>query len=371
MTRSRKQLGGRIALALFFLVVQAPTHYFAQTPSVISWSNALRQKAERYSSAEAVRIADNLLVYQRQSGGWPKNIDMARVLSESERTGILKEKGLDDSTIDNSATYTQLAFLARVYRGARLARHHDAFIKGIDYLLAAQYDNGGWPQYYPIRQGYYQHITFNDDAMIGVLRLLRDIGDRQPDYLFVDGTRRARARTAVAKGIECILRTQVIVRGRRTVWCAQHDEVTLAPASARTYEPVSLSGMESVGIVQFLMGIDHPDTRIREAIKSAVEWFQLTRILGIRWIATTTTPVDHVLAMDDKAPPLWARFYEIGTNRAIFSGRDSVIKYNVSEIESERRNGYRWYTDAPGKLIDRDYPAWLKRIGKAKETWTQ
>ena len=363
MIRSRKQL----AVGLVLLVLFAPTaHNFAQTQTVISWSNALKQKAEWYGSGDAVRIADNLLLYQRRSGGWPKNIDMARVLSDGERADILKEKGLDDSTIDNSATYTQLAFLARVYGGAQLARHHDAFIKGLDYLLAAQYENGGWPQYYPIRKGYYQHITFNDDAMIGVMRLLRDVADRQPDYLFVDAARRARARTAVAKGIECILKTQVIVNGRRTVWCAQHDEVTLAPAPARTYEPISLSGMESVGIVQFLMDIEHPDARVREAIKSAVEWFQLTQILGIRWVATTTKPVDHVLAMDDKAPPMWARFYEIGTNRAIFSGRDSVIKYNVSEIESERRNGYRWYTDAPGKLIDRDYPAWLRRTAKAK-----
>ena len=42
----------------------------------------------------------------------------------------------------------------------------------------------------------------------------------------------------------------------------------------------------------------------------------------------------------------------------MISGRDSVIRYNVAEIEDERRNGYRWYTDAPAKLLAVDYPAW-------------
>lgn len=332
----------------------------------IKWRDALRQSREWYGSAEAARIADNLIAYQRESGGWPKNIDMAVLLSEGQRADIAKEKGSVDATIDNDATYTQLIFLARVYTLQQLPAYRASFLRGFDYLLKAQYENGGWPQYYPIRKGYYQHITFNDNAMIGVMQLLRDVAQRKPDYTFVDEARAARADKSVARGIECILKTQIMVRGKRTVWCAQHDEVTLAPAPARAYEHVSLSGQESVGIVEFLMGIEHPDNRIVEAIKSAVVWFKSAQLNGIRWVETAGPPVDHIVVADRSAPPLWARFYEIGTNRPIFSGRDSVIKYSVAEIESERRNGYRWYTDAPAKLIDRDYPAWLKRVRPAR-----
>src|SRR5262245_23714048 len=230
---------------------------------------------------------------------------MAVVMSDQARADLLKEKGSSDSTIDNTATYTQLTFLARAYRAGHQARHRDAFLKGIDYLLAAQYDNGGWPQYYPLRKGYYTHITFNDDAMIGVLRLLRDLAQRKADFEFVDEARRSRAEKAVAKGIECILKTQVIVRGKRTVWCAQHDEVTLAPAPARTYEMVSLSGLESVGVVEFLMDIEHPDARVAGAIESAVEWFQLVQIHGIRWESVPGPPADRVVVKDENAPPLW------------------------------------------------------------------
>ena len=331
----------------------------------ITWRDALKQKREWFGSSEAARIADNLIAYQRDSGGWPKNIDMAVVLSEEQRKDIAKEKRSVDSTIDNGATYTQLIFLARVYSAKQLPRHRESFLRGLDYLLRAQYDNGGWPQYFPIRKGYYQRITFNDDAMIGVMLLLRDIAEKRPDYLFVDEERRVRAAEAVEKGIECILKTQVIVSGRRTVWCAQHDEVTLAPAPARAYEHISLSGQESVGIVEFLMGIEHPKPRVIDAIESAVAWFRSAQLKGIRWIERADGTVDHLVVADQNAPPLWARFYEIETNRPIFSGRDSVIKYSVAEIESERRNGYRWYTDAPAKLLKSDYPAWLKRVAPA------
>jgi PelA/Pel-15E family pectate lyase len=327
--------------------------------------NALRQKPEWYGSDEGVRIADNLLLYQRETGGWPKNIDMARVLTEGDKTALVKQKREVDSTIDNGSTYTQLAFLARVYTAKKLLRHQEAFFKGLDYLLKAQYDNGGWPQYYPVRPGYYAHITYNDDAMIGVMRLLRDIAEKRHAYLFVDADRRGKADQAVRKGIECILKTQVVVQGKRTVWCAQHDEVTLAPAPARKFEPVSLSGYESVGIVRFLMGIEHPNEQVKEAIESAVAWFDKSKINGIRWVekpdAAKLHGFDRVVVTDTNAGPLWSRFYEIGTNRPIFIGRDSIIRYNVAEIEDERRNGYKWYVDEPAQLLNKDYPAWLKK----------
>jgi PelA/Pel-15E family pectate lyase len=348
-------LGGGATGSLPVLAAQA-----SNTP--IKWHDALRQKAVWYGSTEAARIADNLVLYQRASGGWPKNIDMAAVLTESQRDAVAREKQLDDSPIDNGGTYTQLTFLAHVYTANGLARHKQSFLAGLDYLLKAQYGNGGWPQYFPLRHGYYQHITFNDDAMIGVLILLHGVARKTSAYLFVDEARRIRAQAAVAKGIECILQTQVIVDGKRTAWCAQHDEVTLAPAAARTFEPVSLSGLESVAIVRFLMEIERPDARVVTAIQSAVAWFKSAQLNGIRWIEAN----DHKVVADQNAPPLWARFYEIETNRPIFSGRDTVIRYNVAEIEAERRNGYRWYTGEPGKLLNHDYPAWLRKTASVR-----
>jgi PelA/Pel-15E family pectate lyase len=341
-----------------------------QAVGTIAWADAQNKADEWYASAEALRIADNVVLYQRDSGGWPKNIDMGKPFDESERPALLAQKKETDSTIDNGATYTQLSYLARVYTKQPQHRHREAFLKGFDFLLKAQYPNGGWPQFYPDLSGYYKHITYNDDAMTGVLKLLRDVAAAKPNYTFVDETRRARAASAVEKGIECILKTQVVVNGRRTVWCAQHDEVTLAPAPARKFEVTSLSGGESVGIVRFLMSIKKPSREVVEAIESAMAWFEQTQLNGIKWIekADASQPggIDRVVVKDPEAGPIWARFYEIGTNRPVFVGRDSVVKYSVAEIEHERRVGYAWYVEEPAKLLKKDFPEWRERMNRVK-----
>ncbi len=348
---------------LFFLLLITATS-FAQ--DAVKWKNALHQKAEWYSSDEALRIAENVLLYQRNNGGWTKNVDMAKPLEPAERAQILEDKDAAYSTIDNGATYTQLQFLAKVFNASKQGKYKSACLNGLDYLLTAQYANGGWPQYFPLRKGYYTHITYNDDAMIGVMRLLREIAKKNLDYNFVDEARRLKSAQAVEKGIEIILKTQVVVDGKKTVWCAQHDEVTLAPAPARAYEKISLSGAESVGIVRFLMEVKNPTPSIIEAIKSAVAWFEQTKINGLKIVdkADPTLPkgYDKVVVEDVKASPLWARFYDLKTNRPIFCGRDGIIKFSLAEIEHERRTGYRWYVNNPSELLNHDYPAWQARL---------
>lgn len=332
----------------------------------ISWDRCLDQKAEFYASEEAIRIAENVLLYQRLTGGWPKNTDMASILTVAEKTDLRNRKDRRDSTIDNGATYTQLRYLAKVYSATEQERFAEAFNEGLDYLFEAQYDNGGWPQFYPFRsaESYSNHITYNDNAMIGVLRLLRDVARPGADYLFVDTGRREKARRAVDKGIECILRTQIVVDGIKTAWCAQHDEETLEPAPARSYEKVSISGSESVGVVRFLMDIDKPNSHLINAIQSAVAWFDRVKIMGIK---TQRVPDDSekgydvVVVEDPEAGPIWARFYEIGTNKPIFCGRDGVIKYSLAEIEQERRTGYSWYGTGPQNLLTKHYPAWQRK----------
>ena len=76
----------------------------------------------------------------------------------------------DDSTIDNKATITQIAFLARLYLATKDERYKESFLKGMEFLLGGQYDNGGWPQFWPKNRDYQVHITYNDNAMVNVMR---------------------------------------------------------------------------------------------------------------------------------------------------------------------------------------------------------
>jgi PelA/Pel-15E family pectate lyase len=320
------------------------------TVKTVPWNTVHKQPPGWYATPAAAAIAENILYYQNSDGGWPKNIDMTQRTAARER-----------STIDNSGTTMQMIFLAKVFTATGNATYESAFLKGLDYLLAAQYANGGWPQYYPNPTGYYSHITFNDGAMIHVMRLLRDIANKLPDYTFVDDARVMASAVAVQKGIDCILRCQIVVDGVKTGWCAQHDEVTLAPAQARAYELPSESGQEGAGVWEFLMEIERPTPEIVDAIESARRWFEQVQIDGIKVEQisdpTQSSGKDVVVVSDPTAKPLWARFYEIGTNRPFFCGRDGIKKYSLAEIENERRTGYSWYGDEPSHGLD-DFKTW-------------
>lgn len=333
--------------------------------SPVSWSEVFKQSPQWYQTDEAARIADQVVIYQKNNGGWDKNIDMTVMLDQAQREKLIAEKGdISETTIDNRTSYTQAAFLARVITASLLkktppnnfAKYQEAFNKGLDYLLSSQYENGGFPQFFPLKKGYYTHITFNDDAMIGVLRVLRDIARVKDDYKFVDADRRKKCGDAVAKALPLILKLQVEIEGKKTVWAAQYDEFTLKPAAARKFEPISLTAGESVGIVRYLMD-EKPTPQITDAIESAIEWYRKNKIDGIRW---ERIKGENTVVSDKNAPPIWARFYEIPTMRPIFIGRDSVIKYDVTQIEAERRNGYAWYVESPNNLLDKDYPKWKK-----------
>ena len=335
-----------------------------------SSGNILQQAPKWYGSDEAIRIAENVLLYQRESGGWPGNIDMVRERSEKEKKNVRKMRSKQDSTLDNGATHTHLHYLAKVYNATRHERFRQAFLRGVDYLLRAQYPNGGWPQRYPNLSGYARYITFNDGAMIGAMTVLRDIAEKKPPYIsLVDEQRRKKAEKAVQKGIGCILKCQIIVGGRRTAWCQQHDEKTLEPRPARIDEKVSLCGCESVGVVKFLMSIDHPAPQIIEAVQGAIAWFDRAALTGIRQINKpdeSERGYDKVIIKDATAPPIWARFYQIGTNRPLFCSRDGIIKSSLAEIEHERRTGYSWYGYGPATLLAKDYPAWQKKWAPKK-----
>ena len=211
------------------------------------WSSVAPKLADDFfTTAEAARIGDNLLFYQHPTGGWPKNLQRQDELTPALKKEIEKKKqGKRYATIDNKGTTTEIAYLARLYNATGTEKYRDAVIKGFGYLFEAQYDNGGWPQFYPLSKGYYTHITYNDDAMVNVLKLMRDAAKGKEPYTFLPDSVKAKAQASLDKGVDCILKTQVVQNGVKTVWCAQHDENTLQPANARAFELASLSGQES------------------------------------------------------------------------------------------------------------------------------
>ena len=333
----------------------------AQTSEIgRSWTYVATQMPDDwYGSEDAVKIADQVLLYQRESGGWPKNLPMHQPLTDAEKEA-LKETGPGmEPTLDNDATTTEMKFMAKMYEKTEDPRYRRSFERGLDYLLGAQYDNGGWPQFYPLRGDYYNRITYNDNAQVNIMNLLKEIFDENPQYGFVATPETVvKARTAFNKGVDCILKTQIYVDGKPTVWCAQHDEFTLAPAKARSYELPSFSGGESTGIVLLLMELPNPSPEVVASIEGAIQWFEEHKIEGIRvQNVIDSEGRDRIVVSDPNAPAIWARFYDLDTQEPYFCGRDGIKKKTLAEIERERRTGYSYYVSTPQRALDA-YPAW-------------
>jgi PelA/Pel-15E family pectate lyase len=348
-------------LTIFLFSASAKVCY-GQTPAIgRSWKYVATQMPDTwYGSDESKIVAENVLLYQRDAGGWPKNIAMHKPLTEVEKAKIGDEKGNNDAILDNDATTTEMKFMAKMYNSTRNEAYKVSFNRGLSFILDAQYENGGWPMFYPPRKGYYTHITFNDNAIVNILNLLRDVFEKKPIYYSITTTENfSKARPAYNKGIECILKTQIMVKGKPTVWCAQHDEVTLLPAKARSYELPSFSGGESVGIIKHLMEIPDPTPAVIKSVQSAMEWLDSHRLKNTRWEYFTNKDGqrDRRIVFDPKAGDLWARFYDLDTEQPYVCDRDGIKKKTLEEIGYERRNGYSWYTDAPKEVMDL-YPAW-------------
>jgi len=329
-----------------------------------------------YAPAQVHEIVTNILLFQRANGGWPKDYDMAAILTEAQRTTVRETRSREDTSFDNGNLHSQVAYLARAYAMHKEPAWREACERGLDFILAAQYPNGGWPQRFPKPKDFHANITFNDFVMIGCLHVLKDAADGEPHFVWLDAARREKARDAVRRGVECILKCQIRVNGKLTGWCQQHDEKTYEPRPARTFELASICPQDTTEIVRFLMRVEGPGADMMRAMDAAVAWLKKAQLSGVRVdkvkapraeFERHTTDSDKVVVNDPNASPLWARHYEIGTDRPVFAGRDGVKKYAFAEIERERRTGTPWYGTWPAKLIERDYPKWREKITTSKK----
>ena len=336
-------------------------------PSTYSKGVRLGAPAAFYASEEARTIADRVANWQVPTGGWVKTGDYSR--------GRKPEDDHHDAwsfgTFDNDSTIYELRYLALVSTAAdaavpaeRVAVWRESFFRGLDYVFASQYPNGGFPQVYPLVGWYHDAITFNDDAMEHIVELLRDISGRKPEFAFVPATIATEAGRRVERGLQCILGSQLVgPDGHRTIWAQQIDALTLKPCAARNFEPISECSLESSHLLRFLMTIPNPPPAIVAAIEDGMKWFPLHAIHGMAVNRDDTKGTGLVPRAG--APDLWARFYEIGTGKPLFGDRDRTIHYLFGELSNERRKGYGWYQPSIGSVFE-SYRAWQARMAAAK-----
>lgn len=324
--------------------------------------------AEWFASEENQKLAEIVISYQTPTGGWSKAVDYTRGPRQpgTHWTAQTGDAWHYCGTFDNRTTTEQLKFLAGVFTATKREDVKAALLKGLDYVFAAQYPNGGWPQNYPIERGYHEAITLNDDAMMHLLELLLAVAKGEKLFAFADDALKQRAQSAFDKGIANIAAMQVKIHGKPSVWCAQHHPLTLAPVKARAKEPPSLSGGESANMVKFLMRNGPTTPEVTAVIESAMTWFEAHKLTGLRKITTADGKTDYI---DDAActDAIWARFYDLNTGKPIFAGADDGIVYpTFHEMAAKNKVAYDFFSTRPKELMEKEYARWKKRLERTK-----
>ncbi|HEY4382151.1 MAG TPA: pectate lyase [Acidobacteriaceae bacterium] len=344
---------------------------------------SLRHEDAYFGTAPAKHIADVIVSFQTPAGGWSKNMSFSgalRLPGQPYAANNLNafpdpndfDKPADPhwnyvGTFDNDSTNTQLRFLAKVQAltpGKDGDAYRTSFIKGIHYLLAAQYPNGGFPQVYPLEGGYHDAITFNDNAVSESAETLSYVAEGKPGYAFVPGELRKQAAAGEAKALKCILVSQVTIGGKKTVWPQQEDALTLEPVSARNYEPGALAASESADLLEYLMAVPNPSKEVTAAITAGAAWLKGAAVYGYEYAGGRGVEGGRQLKPKEGAGPIWARYYSVATQKPLFGDRDKTLHDNVNDLSLERRNGYAWYSNGAQKAID-DYATWAKAHGIA------
>jgi PelA/Pel-15E family pectate lyase len=342
---------------------------------------SLRHDDAYYATAPARHIADVVVSFQTPGGGWSKNMGFSGALrlpgqpyAANNLNAFPDPNDFDKpkdpqwnyvSTLDNDATNTELHFLAKVQAtvpGKDGDAYRASFIRGIRYLLAAQFPNGGFPQVWPLEGGYHDAITFNDNAVSESAETLSDVAEAKPGYDFVPADLRKQAAAAVAKALQCILVSQIVIDGKKTIWAQQEDALTLAPVSARNYEPGALAASESADLLEYLMSLPNPSKELVASIQAGVTWLKDHEIMGFEYAGGRGVEGGRRLIAKEGAGPIWARYYSIPAQKPIFGDRDKTLHDDVNDLSLERRNGYAWYSGAEQKTID-DYGPWAKANG--------
>jgi hypothetical protein len=134
-----------------------------------------------YQAAE--KAAAGIIWGQSNEGGWNYMIDFAGDNSLKNWYATIGKNGwrleefqhyYGNSTFDDDVTSDAARFLLRLYLEKLDIKYKLALDKAINFILASQYPNGGWPQRYPLKDDfkkaghpdYTPFYTFNDDVIL-------------------------------------------------------------------------------------------------------------------------------------------------------------------------------------------------------------
>lgn len=280
-----------------------------------------------YYLDSARKAADALVFGQHPLGGWHYFIDFdpAGTPDWYETDASQFRWGYEEyrhyygnATFDDRVTPDAAMFLLRFYRLTHEAAYREPVLKALNFVLAAQYPNGAWPQRFPLRYefahdglpDYTSFYTLNDGAMLAIVELLYDAYETLGDARYFESVRR---------GVDALLAMQG--PDDQAAWAEQHGP-NMRPIAARTHEPAGYVVRESYMSILMLeeFYLRTGDARYLAPVPRCLDWFD--RINREAAAAKYPTP----------------RYWEPVTNKPVY-----VVR--TQELTAEGYGKYIWTTD--------------------------
>ena len=218
--------------------------------------DAYHATGDEYYYESACKVARCIMHGQKPSGGWNYMFDYESEETTKKWYATIGRQAwrleefqhyYGNATFDDEATMHCAEFLLRIYLEKKNAEFYVGLQKAIGFFLQSQYDNGGWPQRYPLmydhpfrgKADYSSFVTIDDDVMPRNIEFLiqcyRSLGMNE-------------LKEPILKAMHCLrdLQQPLPLAG----WADQYSVKDLKPAHARSYEPRAVNTGTTVAMIR-------------------------------------------------------------------------------------------------------------------------
>lgn len=302
----------------------------------------------------AKRVGNALIFGQHPLGGWHYFIDFDHLGTQEwyESTASQFLHGMEEyryyygnCTFDDNVTQGATRFLLQLYLETLDPAYHSPLRKALDFILMAQYPNGGWPQRFPLRydfvheefDDYTSNYTLNDDAMNNTIRTLLEayVALGNEEYL-----------EAACRGGDFFM----ISQGPKGLpgWSEQFD-MNIQPDWGRTHEPPAIGTRQTAHTLDMLMELYlfTGDRRYLRPVPATLEWMESVKIevledgvydLARYYDPETFLPIRKQF-LDEKSPDGYILLHYSSSDEVPFSGRRQKVDYQKMKIEYDLLSG--------------------------------
>lgn len=306
------------------------------TPAVgMMLVEAYKTTQDKHYLEYAQRSADVLIHGQHESGGWNYFIDLdPEGLQKYYDTFFskcwgwqeyLKNRG--NATFDDYVTTQSTRFLLRLFEETKSPGIRVALDRALDFILKAQYSNGGWPQRYPLDpdpEDYTRNYTFNDDVIADCIAVLVEAYKSLRDRRYHEAARR---------GMNFYLLSQL--PEPQAGWAQQYGP-DLKPAWGRPFEVNAVCSSQTYSNVLDLMRFSMMtgEKNYLSEIPKALDWLDGAAIEGADGFTHTC-------------------FYELETNRPVYARQTGTTIEDVKFEKTYEEKGC--YPYSPRLTLDVEF----------------